>query len=293
MIVEDAPAKVNLALHVVGQRPDGYHLLQSLVTFAGPGDRLEFRPADRDGLTISGRFASGLTANPDLSGNLVAVARERLRAELAHSGRPHLAPVHIHLEKNLPLASGIGGGSADAAATLRGLNRFWAAGLTRTLLGGIGLDIGADVPMCVECQPLLAEGIGEIITPRPDLPSFPMLLVNPLVEVSTPMIFRHLSCKTNPRLTLPPAPSTVTIWLPLLASWRNDLEGPAEALEPVIGEVIHLLAANGARLARMSGSGATCYGLFETLEEAENCQRRIAAIRPDWYVHASMTIGAH
>jgi 4-diphosphocytidyl-2-C-methyl-D-erythritol kinase len=228
MIGEFAPAKVNLALHVTGRRADGYHLLDSLVVFASVGDRLEFEPADRDGLTISGRFAGPLStdAAPGAD-NLVIRARDALRAWADPKGIP-VPAVHIRLKKNLPVASGIGGGSADAAATLRGLDRLWQLGVPRRDLAAIGLGLGADVPMCIESRPLVARGIGEDITFIDDLPALFLLLVNPMVEVSTPSVFRALLKRDNPPLDLPGEGAPLEQWLGTLAVSRNDLQPAAE-----------------------------------------------------------------
>ncbi|MDK1375774.1 MULTISPECIES: 4-(cytidine 5'-diphospho)-2-C-methyl-D-erythritol kinase [unclassified Sinorhizobium] len=284
-----APAKINLALHVVGQRADGHHLLESLVTFADCGDRIGIALADADGFTVSGRFSDGLPLSAEnKGGNLVLRARDLLRSELTSRGIA-AGPVHLHLEKNLPVASGIGGGSADAAATLRGLLRLWDAPLEPATLDAVALALGADVPMCLDGRPLLAEGIGEKITALPDLPSFAIVLVNPLVAVSTPMIFRTLVNKANPSLDLPKGMNTVAEWLSAMADMRNDLERPARALVPAIEEVSGTLKAEDAMLVRMSGSGATCFGLFDSDERAQRAAERISASHPEWYVCAART----
>ena len=160
-----APAKINLALHVVGQRPDGYHLLESLVTFADAGDRLGFSRSTEDRFTVSGPFSTDLPLTGEgASGNLVVRARDLLRAHLVERGIA-AGPVHLHLEKNLPVASGIGGGSADAAAALLGLLELWGASADRGSLQDMALNLGADVPMCLEGRPLIASGIGEELQP--------------------------------------------------------------------------------------------------------------------------------
>ncbi|MFD2344091.1 4-(cytidine 5'-diphospho)-2-C-methyl-D-erythritol kinase [Sinorhizobium terangae] len=284
-----APAKINLALHVVGQRADGHHLLQSLVTFADCGDRIGLASADADRFTVSGRFADGLPLSAEKTGgNLVLRARDLLRRDLMSRGIA-AGPVHLHLEKNLPVASGIGGGSADAAATLRGLLTLWGASVEPARLGAVALELGADVPMCLDGRPLLAEGIGEEITALPDLPSFAIVLVNPLVAVSTPMIFRTLVNKVNPPLDLPKGMNTAAEWLSAMGDMRNDLEAPARRLVPVIEEVSVSLKAAGATLVRMSGSGATCFGLFDSDESAHRAAERISASHPEWYVCAART----
>ncbi|MDK1384546.1 4-(cytidine 5'-diphospho)-2-C-methyl-D-erythritol kinase [Sinorhizobium sp. 8-89] len=286
-----APAKINLALHVIGQRADGHHLLESLVTFADCGDRIGLAAADADRFTVSGRFSGGLPLSAEgKDGNLVLRARDLLRRELA-SRSIAAGPVHLHLEKNLPVASGIGGGSADAAATLSGLLLLWRASVEPPTLDAIALELGADVPMCLDGGPLLAKGIGEEISPLPDLPSFAIVLVNPLVAVSTPVIFRTLVNKTNPPLILPQGIATAADWLSAMADMRNDLEVPARRLAPVIDDVSGALSAAGATLVRMSGSGATCFGLFESDERAQQAADRISASQPEWYVCAARTTG--
>ncbi len=286
-----APAKINLALHVVGQRADGHHLLESLVTFADHGDRVGLSPAETDRFTVSGRFSQDLpTSAQGRDGNLVLRARDLLRRELTGRGAA-AGPIHLHLEKNLPIASGIGGGSADAAATLKGLLALWDARIAPERLNELALELGADVPMCLDGRALLAKGIGEVITPLADLPSFSIILANPLVAVSTPVIFRTLARKANPPLALPQGIETTEEWLSALAGMRNDLEPPARTLEPAIEHVSDALSAAGADLVRMSGSGATCFGLFSSDEEAAAAARRISAAHAGWYVLASRTAG--
>ncbi|MBB3656416.1 4-diphosphocytidyl-2-C-methyl-D-erythritol kinase [Rhizobium sp. BK650] len=277
-VTEDACAKINLALHVTGQRPDGYHLLEMLVTFARHGDRLGFAPADADDFTLSGQFADVLADEPGT--NLVLKARDLLRE--AAGGAP---PVHIHLEKNLPVSSGIGGGSADAAATLRGLVRLWNLTLPAETIATLALKLGADVPMCLRSVPLIARGIGEEIETADTLPSFAMVLANPLKGVSTPEVFRRLVTKNNPPLALP----RTLHWMEAIRATRNDLEPPARDLVPEIAEISAMLASEGALLTRMSGSGATCFGIFETPIAALRAAERLHAAHPDWYFQATET----
>ena len=282
--IEAAPAKINLALHVTGQRADGYHLLETLVTFTEAGDTIRIRDADADSFSISGPFGDLLRAG-DGGDNLVTRARDLLRDALASTGQP-APPVAIHLEKNLPVASGIGGGSADAAATLRGLLRHWRAGIAPDALASMALTLGADVPMCLESRSLIARGIGEDIEPLTDLPELVMVLANPLKAVSTPEIFRRLQTKTNA-----PLPASATIgWMDFLAQSRNDLQPPAQALLSEIGEIIGLLSQEGAALVRMSGSGATCFGIFHSLEAAKKAETSLRKKRPGWYFQATRTI---
>ncbi|HVK90703.1 MAG TPA: 4-(cytidine 5'-diphospho)-2-C-methyl-D-erythritol kinase [Mycoplana sp.] len=285
-ITEPAPAKINLALHVVGQRADGYHLLNMLVTFTRFGDRVSVAPAGTDRLTISGRFAPQLGDGAG-SNNLVLRARDRLREALARKNVV-APPVHLHLEKNLPIASGIGGGSADAAATLRALIRHWAVDMPARELADLALELGADVPMCLAARPLVARGIGEKITLLETLPSFAMVLVNPLVGVATPEIFRRLAERHNPPLAL--ADPDAGGWLAAMRGMRNDLEAPARVLCPEIDAVRSGLERTNPALVRMSGSGATCFGLYDTIAAARDAAAALEKAHPEWFVVATESI---
>jgi 4-diphosphocytidyl-2-C-methyl-D-erythritol kinase len=276
-IEEFAPAKLNLALHVTGQRPDGYHLLDSLVVFADVGDRVTVAPAEALTLAVAGPEGAGLTAGED---NLV------LRAARAFGAGRGAA---IVLEKTLPVASGIGGGSADAAAALRALARLWGLPLPDAVAV---LALGADVPVCLAGRPARMGGIGEALVPVPALPEVAVLLVNPRVEVATPAVFRALARKDNPAMETPPpafaGPGDLAAWL---SRQRNDLEAPAIAVAPVIADALSAIAATGPLMARMSGSGATCFGLFATLAGAGAAARRLAARHPGWWVRAAPVLG--
>jgi 4-diphosphocytidyl-2-C-methyl-D-erythritol kinase len=288
---EAAPAKINLALHVTGQRADGYHLLDSIVAFASHGDRLSFSSAERDSFSLDGRFGPLLSDKAEgKDGNLVLKARDLLRDALTAQGRT-TRPVAIELEKKLPVASGIGGGSADAAATLRGLLRFWQASLSPDRLSEIALKLGADVPMCLESRPLRARGIGEQIDMLDAMPGFALVLANPLQAVSTPDIFRRLTHKDHPPIDEPPANGDRGAWIRFLAGQRNDLEAPARALLPEIAVISDMLRNAGARLVRMSGSGATCFGIFDDRTAAGAAERQLSRLRPDWYFQATETTG--
>ncbi|WP_245292492.1 4-(cytidine 5'-diphospho)-2-C-methyl-D-erythritol kinase [Rhizobium sp. 9140] len=291
-----APAKINLALHVVGQRADGHHLLESLVTFADAGDRLSLAFFETDSFTVSGPFAGDVPVGADGGhANLVLKARDLLRTRLTMLGLP-CAPVALHLTKNLPVASGIGGGSADAAAALTGLSRLWNPTRDAAVdldLAALGLSLGADLPMCLTGRPLIARGIGEAITPVIGLPAFPALLVNPGAAVSTPAVFRALSDKTNPLLPLPERLASPEDWIAAIAATRNDLEPPALSIAPVIGTARAALVEAGAALARMSGSGATCFGLFLDVEGRDRAAVRIRKAYPDWYLLPCSTLGSH
>jgi 4-diphosphocytidyl-2-C-methyl-D-erythritol kinase len=277
---EHAPAKINLTLHVTGRRADGYHLLESLAVFTEFGDRLTVSPATEDVFSVSGPFAAQVPLD---AGNLVIRARDALRAL-----SPAFAwPVAISLEKNLPVASGIGGGSSDAAAALRALARHWRI---EADLAALGLKLGADVPMCLAARPLVARGIGEHLEPLADFPPLPLVLVNPGVGVSTPDVFRALASRENPPLPRLPArldPASVLEWL---RATRNDLENPAKTLAPAIGDALDALGGTGALFARMSGSGATCFGLFESDADAARAAASIRAGFPSWFVAATTSM---
>ena len=193
-------------------------------------------------------------------------------------------PVHIHLEKNLPVASGIGGGSADAAAALRGLDRLWQLGVPRPELLALGLPIGADVPMCIESRPLVARGIGERMILIEDFPEIFLLLVNPLVGVSTPEVFRQLTNRDNLGLDLPDDGAPLEQWLGTLAVARNDLQATAERIEPKVTETLELIRQADPMLARMSGSGGTCFGVYRTQAGLDRAWARLEAERPEWYL---------
>lgn len=262
-MIQPAPAKLNLALHVTGQRADGYHLLDSLVVFARHGDQVAVTPGPLS-LAVEGPFAAQLPSGED---NLC------LRAARAMG-----ASASIRLTKNLPVASGIGGGSADAAAVMRALASQGHA---------LRLDsaaLGADVPVCLAGRPTRMRGIGERLDDVPPVPALPVVLVNPGVPLSTPAVFAALQRRDNPALPEPDWRDAEGLFEWLSRS-RNDLQDPAIRLAPVIGEVLAALAGQGARLARMSGSGATCFGLFTDAAEAARAAR--ALTHPGWWVVAT------
>ena len=278
-VTQTAHAKVNLTLHVTGQRDDGYHLLDSLVMFTELGDVVTVSPADTLTLTINGPFAADLPVDDD---NLVLKAARAFGIDRGAS---------ISLTKNLPLASGVGGGSADAAATLHALAKLWDVPLPDITAQ---LALGADVPVCMRPELTHMQGIGERITRLGDAPPLSMLLINPGVAVSTPTAFNGLADKSNTPMTAPmPMTSDWDGWNDWLAHQRNDLEGPACAAQPVISQVLEDLGqAKGCHLTRMSGSGATCFGLFKDRNDALNAQHDIADQHPDWWVRTSGEAGA-
>ena len=217
-------------------------------------------------------------------------ARDLLR-QTAQAAGFDAPSVHIHLEKNLPIASGIGGGSADAAATLRGLMRLWRIALPSDTIKTIALKLGADVPMCLASQPLVARGIGEAIDLLPAFPSFPMVLGNPLVGVSTADVFRQLSRKDNPPLLFPSQmPRSYGEWIDTIRNLRNDLEPPARLICNEIAVLPGLIESQSPILTRMSGSGATCFGIFADIEQAKEAAASFHRQRPDWYFQVTETI---
>jgi 4-diphosphocytidyl-2-C-methyl-D-erythritol kinase len=280
MISVLAPAKVNLALHVTGRRADGYHEIETLALFAAMADRLTAREAATTGLSISGPFAGGLSAEAD---NLVLRAAVALR----NVARLQVPETAFQLEKNLPVASGIGGGSADAAAALIALKALWNLPADHDL-GPVAGRLGADVPMCLASVPLVARGTGERIEAVTIARSLPCVLVNPGIAVSTRDVFSALARRDNPPMENLPAGGPDIEWL---MRQRNDLEAPAMALCPQIGTAIAMLEARtGLLLARMSGSGATCFGLFATGTEADEAAREIGAREPGWWCVATQLL---
>lgn len=280
---EHAPAKINLALHVTGQRPDRYHLIESLSVFTLFGDRLSVAASDTNSFVVTGPFAGHV---PDGAENLVIRARDAFFGRFAQA-----APtVAIALEKNIPAVSGVGGGSSDAAATLRALARLFGTSGNDPALASLAQALGADVPMCLAAAPLIARGIGEQLDPVADFPILHLVLVNPGVAVETPRVFSALASKHN--APLPPLPGQLDrlSLLEWLATTRNDLFAPALALAPAIGEAHSALTVEGAAFARMSGSGATCFGIFPDAEAAAGAARAIGSARPGWFVAATRTM---
>ena len=282
-VEELAPAKINLDLHVTGRRADGYHELDSLTAFAAFGDRVVLHEHDRLELELCGPFAGPLAAEPD---NLVLRAARRLAAI---AGCP--ATVRITLEKRLPVAAGLGGGSADAAAVLRGLNRLWRLGMVPADLAALAAGLGADVPVCLAGRTARMQGVGERVEPWDGLPPLAVLLVNPNLPLATAAVFGALEAigERAERAWPPPRePETFLAWLRASA---NHLEAPAGRLLPQVQGVLTLLAAQeGCALARMSGSGATCFGLFTTAAGRDAAAAAIGRARPGWWLAAS-TIG--
>ena len=284
-LVEEARAKLNLDLLVTGRTPDGYHELDSIVVFADLADRLTFEPAEALSLEVVGPFAGSLVADAD---NLVTRA-----AQLLARAAGVVPGVAITLQKNLPVASGIGGGSADAAATLRGLADLLDLGWPDQALREMGLALGADVPVCVYGKPARLRGIGERLDPIRGLPDLPLLLVNPGVGIATSAVFKafELPSEACRRPPLPSHPSLAQLAVWLKAS-RNELEPAARVLAPAVDTVLTALRGmEDCFLARMSGSGATCFGLFADLAKAEAAAARIARMEPGWWCRATIARG--
>ncbi len=280
-----ARAKINLYLQVTGKRADGFHLLDSLIVFADTGDRLSIAPAADISLDVDGPFAAGLAGEAD---NLVLRAARNLAAAAGIADG-----AAIRLTKNLPIASGIGGGSADAAAAMHALAKLWQVDLPRAELQRLALSLGADVPVCLDGCPSFVGGIGEEIVPAGGLPPAWLLLVNPRVPTPTPQVFKARQGDFSPagRWTTPPRDAVELA--SLLAARRNDLTEAAISVAPVIRDVLAAIEATDAcLLSRLSGSGATCFGLYADAEAAEAAGREIARRHGDWWQVAAPIAGA-
>ncbi len=271
-----APAKLNLYLHVVARRADSFHELDTLMAFTEYGDKLTIAPADDLSLEVSGPFADRL---PPANENLVCLAAEALAKA---AGIPPRAA--LHLEKRLPVAAGVGSGSADAAAALRGLAEFWS--VSDVDLAEVALTIGSDVPACLVSKAVFVGGTGDVLSPGPQLPEFGVVMVNPGVRLVTQSVFEARRGGFSPEPEEVTVPEDQAGLIEFLARRGNDLAEPAIRLAPVIREVLAVLeAAPGCRLARMSGSGATCFGLFDDLPAAAAAAAGIQS--EGWWVAAT------
>ena len=264
------PAKVNLTLHVTGQREDGFHTLDSLAMFADIGDRMTITMPGDYRLTVEGPMAEGVPADES---NLVLRAARMMRIN-----------ADIRLEKHLPNAAGLGGGSGDAAATLRVLSGF-----SGKPVPGDGIELGADVPLCLQSDAARVTGIGETVTPVPNLPPLDAVLVNPGLPVLTAEVFKRLRHKVNrPMPAEMPSFETSAELIDWLRGMRNDLQEPAIEAEPVIRQVFETLERTpGCQLARMSGSGGTCFGIYHDAETAGSAAGRLQESFPSWWVRAT------
>ena len=282
------PIKINLALHVVGERNDGYHLLDSLVCFSFEGDVLFYKPAKTNSFSIVGPRSVALSANAD---NLVSRARDLFVKNFPLKSEP----CQLILEKNLPVASGIGGGSGDAAGVFALLKQQWQIEASDQELFEIGLTLGADVPMCLSAflnrRSLRVSGIGEKLQPV-DCCKIPMVLVNHGQSISTPEIFKLLGNRKSAALDIDVANlSNLRSLVNELKKTHNDLYECARSLAPELDDVLEILDGNGALLSRMSGSGATCFGIYENIKKAEEAASKIKSQKPDWFVKAVETTG--
>lgn len=280
-----APAKINLALHVTGRREDGYHLLDMLVAFGDVGDFIHIAESENDQFHVSGPFSKAIPVD---ARNLVLKARDKLK----NVSNRQLPSVTIHLEKNLPIASGIGGGSSDAAATLLALNDLWGLNLSFSEVAALGLSLGADLPMCLHGAnfgtPLIARGVGEDLSPISGMPALPLLLINDGTALSTPQVFGAMSKRDNPPLPAPKIGSfdCLRTYLP---TTRNDLLQPALSLAPNIAQKLEMLRSYDAFFVQMSGSGPTCFAIFSDQKSAIRAAGEIRAAHPDWFVATTQT----
>ncbi len=278
-----APAKVNLFLHVAPVSDDGYHPLASLVAFADVGDGVTAESAERLSLTVTGPFGQGLDDGGD---NLILTALRALGAATG-GGDPALA---VTLDKQLPIAAGLGGGSSDAGAALRAAREVLGLSRDDAALAGIAASVGADGPMCLHARAAWAEGRGDRLTFEPRLPPLPAVLINPGVPSPTGAVYRAYDAGPPLKADRPDPPrdwvlSSVIDWL---ATQRNDLEAPAVALEPAIGLALGEAARlPDVRLVRMSGSGATVFALFDSPEASIDAARGLSIARPDWWVRVT------
>jgi len=274
-----APAKLNLYLHIVGRRADGFHLLDSLVAFADIGDHITVSPAHSLNVAITGPFAAELSAH-DPTQNLVWRAAEALARELGRT-----PGALVVLEKNLPIASGIGGGSSDAAATLMSLAALWKAELSPERLVALAAKLGADVPVCLVGQAAFIGGIGETIAPAPALPEAWVVLVNPRRELPTPDVYKSRQGSFGQPARFAYVPGNAAELAAILKQRRNDLDDAARAIVPEIDDVLAALAAcDGVLLARMSGSGATCFALFADKGASAAAAAHVRRTKPGWWV---------
>ena len=274
-----APAKLNLYLHVTGKRTDGYHLLDSLVAFIDVCDRVTIAPAEKLTFHADGPFA-GAFSGEDPAGNLVVRAARELAAVVGRN-----ANVALSLTKNLPVASGIGGGSADAAACLKGLARLWGIDPVGEAVMAIAAKLGSDIPACVAGRACFMGGVGTELSSAPKLPAAGLLLVNPGIGLSTPAVYRARQGDFTPAMRFDTPPNDARALAALLADRRNDLTAPAVALVPEIATVLDAIAqSEGCLLSRMSGSGATCFGLFGDVAVATRAAEAVARHNPGWWI---------
>ncbi|MGH1456621.1 MAG: 4-(cytidine 5'-diphospho)-2-C-methyl-D-erythritol kinase [Alphaproteobacteria bacterium] len=278
-----APAKINMFLHITGKKSNGYHILDSLVCFADIGDKITIQEADSFSFHVTGEFSDAFSKQhkaPNIDcENLVVKAARRL-AQITE--KP--LNMRITLEKNLPLAAGLGGGSSDAASTLWGLQEFWRISRQEEYLLPLMTNLGADVPVCLHCAPSIMRGIGDELSPAPDLPEIPILLVNPMMNCPTQNVFLHYTPQFKTNTQWPSTFRTSLDFVTALKDTENDLYDAALQAVPEIENIIHTInVQKDCLISRMSGSGASCFGLFETIESAKKAKEVILQDNPDWW----------
>ena len=276
-VVAQTKAKVNLYLHITGKRDDGYHLLDSLVAFANCGDEIALDPGAAFAVEIDGPFAAQVDSRPDL-------VEKTVRRMTECFGQP--LDFTVRVTKNLPVAAGIGGGSGDAALMIRLLCKRWALSLDDPALKALAAELGADVPVCLAGKAAFVDGVGERFYPALGMPNLPAVLVNNGQGVSTPAVFKAYGGgfrDPDRAQILPRQPKAMAA---LLADRTNVLENAALTVEPGIRRVLDALGGTNPLLARMSGSGGTCFALFDTIADAERAAEAISASHPDWWVRA-------
>lgn len=272
-----APAKINLFLHITGKRDDGYHLLQSVMVFVDVGDRIDFAPHDTLFLDVEGPFAGEM---PQAHDNLIYKAAQLLAKEYGTHVRGR-----VNLNKLLPVASGIAGGSSDTAAALKGFARLWGLPDEHDRMMKLAQKLGADVPACFIGKPVWAEGTGEKIMRLPEMPAMHFVLVNPLIQTPTPEVFARFRNRYSPPIQFSGRRKTMQEWIADLKNYRNDLTDAAMEVTPQIREVLDALNATpNCRLARLSGSGATCFGVYDTAEAAIAAVNKLKLAQPRWWV---------
>ncbi|HYD17679.1 MAG TPA: 4-(cytidine 5'-diphospho)-2-C-methyl-D-erythritol kinase [Patescibacteria group bacterium] len=272
-----APAKLNLFLHITGKRADGFHLLQSVMVFVDVGDRLEFAPHDTLFLDVDGPFAADM---PPANDNLIYRAAQLLAQEY----RTHMRGA-VRLTKNLPVASGIAGGSSDSAAGLRGFARLWGLPDEHDRLMRLAQNLGADVPACFIGKPVWAEGIGEKMMRLPEMPQMHFVLANPMVPTPTPEVFKRYRERFSPPIQFSGRRKTMHEWIADLKIYRNDLTEAAMQVTPAIRDVLQALEHTpNCRLARLSGSGATCFGMYDSAEAAMAAVNKLKQLQPGWWI---------
>jgi 4-diphosphocytidyl-2-C-methyl-D-erythritol kinase len=272
-----APAKLNLFLHITGRRDDGYHTLQSLMIFVDVGDEMEFAPHDSLFIDTDGPFAGDM---PEPHDNLVYKAAQLLAADYRETVRGR-----ITISKRLPVASGIAGGSSDAATALAGLARLWGLPEERGRLEKIAQKLGADVPACLARKPVWAEGIGEKMTYLPEMPPLHFVLANPMKATPTPEVFRRFRAKFSPVIQFSGRRKTAPEWIADMKIYRNDLLDAALEVTPEIRQVLEAIAATpGCHFSRLTGSGATCFGVYDNDTAAMAAVNKIKQAYPRWWV---------